>query len=85
MTINSIWVFGQISNGTPTSGTLELITKAKSLSSQVSAFIGADASAVAETLGQYGASKVYATGELAGKLPGVAVSSAMKSVIALGV
>lgn len=81
MAINSIWVFGQLSNGAPTSGTLELLTKAKSLSSQVSAFVGSDASAVAEILGQYGASKVYETGELAGKLPGVAVSSAMKSVI----
>ena len=32
-------------------------------------------------LGEYGATKVYATGDLAGKLPGVAVASAMKSVI----
>lgn len=81
MTISSIWVFAQASNGTPTSGTLELLTKARSLSSQVSAFVGGDASAIAGTLGEYGATKVYATGELAGKLPGVAVSAAMKAVI----
>lgn len=81
MTIDSIWVFAQASNGTPTSGTLELLTKARSISSQVSAFVGGDASAIAGTLGEYGATKVYATGELAGKLPGVAVSAAMKAVI----
>lgn len=81
MAISSIWVFAQSSSGTPTSGTLELLTKARSLSSQVSAFVGGDASAIAGTLGEYGATKVYATGELAGKLPGVAVSAAMKAVI----
>lgn len=81
MAINSVWVFAQSSNGTPTTGTLELLTKARSLSSQVSAFVGGDASAIAGILGEYGAAKVYATGDLAGKLPGVAVSAAMKAVI----
>jgi electron transfer flavoprotein alpha subunit len=81
MAINSIWVFAQTAGGAPTTGTLELLTKARSLSSNVSAFIGGDASAVAGALGEYGATKVYATGDLAGKLPGPAVSAAMKSVI----
>jgi electron transfer flavoprotein alpha subunit len=81
MAINSIWVFAQTTGGAPTTGTLELLTKARSLSSNVSAFIGGDASAVAGALGEYGATKVYATGDLAGKLPGPAVSAAMKAVI----
>jgi electron transfer flavoprotein alpha subunit len=81
MAINSIWVFAQTAAGAPTTGTLELLTKARSLSSNVSAFIGGDASAVAGALGEYGATKVYATGDLAGKLPGPAVSAAMKAVI----
>ena len=81
MAINSIWVFAQTAGGAPTTGTLELLTKARSLSSNVSAFIGGDASAVAGVLGEYGATKVYATGDLAGKLPGPAVSAAMKAVI----
>ena len=81
MAINSIWVFAQTSGSAPTTGTLELLTKARSLSSNVSAFIGGDASAVAGALGEYGATKVYATGDLAGKLPGPAVSAAMKAVI----
>ena len=81
MAINSIWVFAQTAGGAPTTGTLELLTKARALSSNVSAFIGGDASAVAGALGEYGATKVYATGDLAGKLPGPAVSAAMKAVI----
>jgi len=74
MALNNIWVFAQVANGAPTSATLELLTKARSLSSNVVAFLGADASSAAAALGEYGASKVYATGDLAGALPGVAVS-----------
>lgn len=81
MAINSVWVFAQVQGGAPTTGTLELLTKARSLSSNVAAFVGGDASAVAAALGEYGATKVYATGDLAGKLPGPAVSAAMKAVI----
>jgi len=81
MAINSVWVFAQVQGGAPTTGTLELLTKARSLSSNVAAFVGGDASAVAAALGEYGATKVYATGDLAGKLPGPAVSGAMKAVI----
>ncbi len=76
----NIWVFAQASDGAPTTGTLELLTKARSLGT-VSAFFGGDGASVAAALGEYGASKVYATGDLAGKLPGVAVASAMKAVI----
>jgi electron transfer flavoprotein alpha subunit len=76
----NIWVFAQHANGEPTTGTLELLTKARSLGT-VSAFVGGDAAAVAGLLGEYGATTVYATGDLGGKLPGVAVSAAMKAVI----
>ena len=81
MAVNNVWVFAQVSNGAPTTGTLELLTKARSLTGNVTAFLGGDASAVAGALGEYGATKVYATGDLAGKLPGVAVAAAMKAVI----
>jgi electron transfer flavoprotein alpha subunit len=76
----NIWVFAQEANGEPTTGTLELLTKARTLGT-VSAFVGGDAAAIAGALGEYGASTVYATGDLGGKLPGVAVSAAMKAVI----
>src|SRR5687768_2528714 len=79
-----IWVFAQEAAGAPTAGSLELITKARSLGQDgdtVSAFVGGDGAALAGALGDHGATKVYATGDLGGKLPGVAVASAMKAVI----
>jgi len=81
MSVNNVWVFAQVANGAPTSATLELLTKARSLASNVAVFIGDDASSVTAALGEYGATKVYSTGNLGGKLPGVAVASAMKAVI----
>ena len=76
----NVWVFAQESNGAPTTSTSELLTKARSLG-DVTAFVGGDASAIAAALGDHGAAQVYATGDLGGKLPGVAVSAAMKAVI----
>ena len=80
----NIWVFAQEAAGVPTSGTLELITKARGLigdGGTVTAFVGGDGAGVAAALGEHGASKVYATGDLAGKLHGPAVSGAMKALI----
>ncbi len=76
----NIWVFSQEASGVPTSGTLELLTKARELGT-VTAFVGGDATAIAGALGEYGAAKAYATGDLGGKLPGAAVAAAMKAVI----
>ena len=81
MAVNNIWVFAQVANGAPTTFTLELLAKARTLGGSVTAFVGGDGAAVASALGEHGASKVYATGDLGGKLPGVAVSAAMKAVI----
>ena len=79
MALNNIWVFAQASDGAPTSATLELLTKARSLSSNVVAIIGGDG-ASAGVLGEYGATKVYAINH-GSSLPGVAIASALKSVI----
>ena len=54
MAVNNIWVFAQVANGAPTTGTLELLSKARTLGT-VSAFVGGDASDVAAVLGEYGA------------------------------
>src|SRR3954469_9532039 len=75
-----VWVYAQAAEGAVTTGTLELLTKARSLG-DVEAFLGGDAGDHAAALGEYGATKVYATGDLGGHLPGVAVASAMKAVI----
>jgi electron transfer flavoprotein alpha subunit len=81
MALNNIWVFAQAANGAPTPGTLELLTKARTLTGNVAAFVGGDAAPIAAALGDHGATTVYATGDLGGRLPGPAVSAAMKSVI----
>jgi electron transfer flavoprotein alpha subunit len=84
MALDNIWVFSQVADGQPTTGTLELLTKARSLSAQVSAFVAGEPGDAASVLGDHGAAKVYATGDLAGALPGVAVAAAMQAVIDQG-
>lgn len=76
----NIWVFAQGTNGAPSSATLELLTKGRSLG-HVTAFVAGEATALAPALGEYGASKVYATGHLNGKLAGVVVATVMKAII----
>ncbi|NBO33643.1 MAG: hypothetical protein EBV02_04640 [Actinobacteria bacterium] len=68
MAVNNIWVFAQGANGTPTTFTLELLTKARSLTTNVSAFVAGDGASLAAELGKYGATKVYSTGDLGGRL-----------------
>jgi electron transfer flavoprotein alpha subunit len=85
MGIDNIWVFAQLADGQPTTGTLELLTKARQLGGTVSAFVPGDAGAAAAALGDHGAATVYATGDLGGNLPGVAVAAAMQAVIDGGV
>jgi electron transfer flavoprotein alpha subunit len=80
MGIDNIWVFAEAAEGAPTSSTLELLSKARTLGT-VSAFVVGDGSGIAPTLGEYGAAKVYSTGELGGTLPGVAGAAAMQAVI----
>ncbi|MEY2966447.1 MAG: electron transfer flavoprotein alpha subunit, partial [Actinomycetota bacterium] len=80
MAINNIWVFAQAVNGAPTSASLELITKARSLGGSISVWIAGDGSSAAAAAGEHGASKVYAV-DYGSQLAGVAVASAMKSVI----
>jgi electron transfer flavoprotein alpha subunit len=81
MAISNVWVFAQGADGAPTTATQELLTKARELGSSVTAFVAGEADSFAAGLGEFGATKVYATGDLGGKLPGVAGAAAMKAVI----
>jgi electron transfer flavoprotein alpha subunit len=81
MGIDNIWVFSQVVNGEATTGTLELLTKANSLGGTVTAFVAGDSAGAERVLGDHGAAKVLATGELGGALPGVAGSAAIQAVI----
>ena len=80
MAIDNIWVFAEAADGAPTSASLELLTKARGLGT-VSAFVVGDGAGIAPALGEYGAAKVYSTGDLGGKLPGPAGAAAMQAVI----
>jgi electron transfer flavoprotein alpha subunit len=89
MAVSNVWVFAEGAEGAPTSTTLELLTKARELAPRdggrvggaVTAFVAGEASELAAALGEYGATKVYATGDLGGVLPGVAAAAAIKAVI----
>ena len=81
MGISNIWVFAQTTDGAASSATLELLTKANSLGGSVTAFVAGTAGDGAAALADHGAAKIYETGDLAGALPGAAVSAAMKTVI----
>jgi len=80
MGIDNIWVFAEAAEGVPTSATLELLTKARSLGT-ASAFVVGDGASIAGVLAEHGATKVYSTGDLGGNLPGAAGAAAMKAVI----
>jgi electron transfer flavoprotein alpha subunit len=85
MTLSTVWVYAESAEGKPTSLTLELLTKARELGDKVEAFYaGADAAGIAAALGEHGASKVYAMGDLNGSLPGPAVAAAMAAQVASG-
>jgi electron transfer flavoprotein alpha subunit len=61
--VAGVWVFAELSpDGTPDPAALELLTKARDLGADVSAVVlGPGATQAAGTLGEYGASTVYAS------------------------
>jgi electron transfer flavoprotein alpha subunit len=84
MALNRIWVYAEASDGKVAPITLEMLTKARELGGTVEVVYGGDASAIAADLGAHGASKVYATGDLAGSLQGVPVASAIAQQVSEG-
>jgi len=54
-----VWVFAETVDGTPKPVVLELLTKARSLGETTAIALGPGASKSVETLGKYGAKKVY--------------------------
>jgi electron transfer flavoprotein alpha subunit len=82
MALNRIWVFAEAADGKVAPITLEMLTKARELGGTVEAvYGGGDADAIAGDLGAFGATKVYATGDLGGSLQGVPVASAIAAQI----
>ncbi len=62
-------------------GDVGVVDQGEVLGGGVAAFVAGDGSSLASALGEYGAERVYATGDLGGVLPGVAVAAAMVAVI----
>jgi electron transfer flavoprotein alpha subunit len=84
MAISKIWVFAEATGGKVATSTLELLTAARATGATVEAVIAGDGAAVAAELGSYGASKVYATGDLGGALASVPAASAIAALVAAG-
>ena len=60
MTVDKIWVFAESAEGKATTATLEMLTKARELASTVEAlYAGGDADAIAASLGEHGATKLF--------------------------
>jgi electron transfer flavoprotein alpha subunit len=75
--VDKIWVFAESAEGKPTTATLEMLTKARELASTVEAiYAGSDADAIAASLGEHGATKVFVldTGD---GLPGQVAAAAI--------
>ena len=85
MGLGKIWVYGEAEDGTVATITLEMLAKARKIADTVEVvYGGGDADAIAAELGEHGASAVHATGDLGGKLSGVAVASAIAASVAAG-
>ena len=81
MAISKILVLAESADGKVATSTLELLTGARATGATVEAVIAGDGAAEAAELGAFGASKVYATGDLSGSLLGVPVASAIAGLI----
>ncbi len=84
MSISKIWVFVESVSGKVTTASLELLTAARATGATVEAVVAGDGAAVAAELGAFGASKVYATGDLGGALVGVPAAAAIAGLISSG-
>ncbi|HXR53886.1 MAG TPA: electron transfer flavoprotein subunit alpha/FixB family protein [Acidimicrobiales bacterium] len=82
MAVNNVWVVAEIAESGPTSLTLELLTEARAIGTNVSAVTwGPDTASHAGVLGEYGAAQVYDVGDLGGTLPGVPVAASIAALI----
>src|SRR5215210_5940602 len=81
MPVSKVWVLAEADDGKVKNITLEMLAKAREIGETVECVFGGEADAVAGTLGAHGATKVYATGDLAGALQGPHVAAAMADAI----
>jgi electron transfer flavoprotein alpha subunit len=81
---DKIWVFAEATDGKVASITLEILAKARELAGTVECVVAGSGDDVAAELGANGASKVFATGDLDGSLPGTPVAAAIAAQVEAG-
>jgi electron transfer flavoprotein alpha subunit len=82
MTLSTLWVLAEPSNGAFTTTSLELLTEARSLAATVGAITWGEGGSLAALAGEYGATTLYNVGDLGGALPGVPIAHAIEALIA---
>jgi len=81
MAISKIWVFAEADGDKPTTTTLELLTKARELGDTLEAVhVGPNTDALAPSLGEHGATTVYAV-DPGDALPGVIGAAALEGLV----
>ena len=83
MAVSTVWVLAEPNEtGAPTTTTLELLTKARELASNVQAVAWGDAATgMAGALGEHGATRLLHVAEVGDGLPGPSVAAAMASKV----
>ena len=85
MATSKVWVLAESVDGKATTVGLELLTKAREIGETVEAFTwGEGGDALAAELGRFGATRVYALGDLGASLAGSKVAGAMAAQIDAG-
>ncbi len=80
MTLDTIWVYAEATDGEVSSTTLELLTKAGDLADTVACVYAGDADDIAEAVGAYGAETVYGV-DVDDALVGVPVAAAIAEAV----
>jgi electron transfer flavoprotein alpha subunit len=82
MTLSTLWVLAEPSNGAFTTTSLELLSEARALAPSVAAITWGEGGSLANLAGEYGATTLYHVGDLDGALPGVPIAHAIEALIA---
>jgi len=84
MSIDKVWVVAETTEAGPTTITLELLAKARSMGSAEALGWGPHAAAAAGTLGEHGAAVLHDVGDIGDVLPGAAVAAAAAALVEAG-
>ena len=84
MTLNVIWVVVDRTGDKVATVSLELLSKARQLTTKVEAVTWGDPSQIAAAVGAHGAPMLHSVGDLAGGLPGPAVAAAIADQVRSG-